>query len=105
MSFRRERDRVWQQWVQAHTDELVAIGIPREVWADEMTWWRFVDHGYHPPASNARDVRFNVSDLSPEQQHRLYRFLDRVLPAVRYGFPLWSLLESRFARNPTDELS
>ncbi len=98
MSFRRDRDTElgWRQWVSAHQDELIAIGIPREVWADRLTWWRFVDHGYHPPIENARDVRFKVSDLSDEQQRRLYQFLDRVLPEARYSYSLWSMLQSQF---------
>jgi hypothetical protein len=98
MSFRRDRETEleWQRWVRAHEAELIAIGIPREVWADRLTWWRFVDHGYHPPVSNARDVRFRLSDLSNEKQYRLYRFLDPVLPATRYGHSLWAVLQSRF---------
>jgi hypothetical protein len=100
VSFRRDHDTelAWQQWVRTHEDELIAIGIPREVWADRLTWWRFVDHGYHPPASNAREVRFRVSDLSDEQQHRLYRFLDNILPEARYSYSLWAILHSRFGR-------
>jgi hypothetical protein len=98
MSFRRDRDAelAWRQWVQVHEAELIATGIPREVFADRMTWCRFVDHGYHPPVDNARDVRFNVSDLSEEQQRRLYLFLDGVLPEARYSYSLWSFLHSRF---------
>jgi hypothetical protein len=98
MSFRRDRETelAWHRWVSAHTDQLIAIGIPREVWADRLTWGRFVEHGYHPPVSNARDVRFRVSDLSDEQQYQLYRFLDTVLPAPRYGSSLWVILHSRF---------
>jgi hypothetical protein len=98
MSFRRDRatELEWQRWVRAHEAELIAIGIPREVWADRLTWWRFVDHGYHPPVSNTREVRFRLSDLSDEQQHRLYQFLDAVLPEGRYGSSLWGVLQSRF---------
>ncbi len=101
MSFRHDHDAesAWRKWVRAYADELIAIGIPREVWGDELTWWLFVDHGYHPPVSNARDVRFNVSDLSHEQQYRLYRFLDAVLPEARYSYSLWSYLQSRFGTN------
>ena len=98
MSFRRDRESelAWRRWVRTHADELIAIGIPREVWADELTWWLFVEDGNHPPASNARDVRFRLSDLSDDQQHRLYRFLDAVLPEKRYGYSLWLILQSRF---------
>jgi hypothetical protein len=100
MSFRRdhETELAWRQWVRAHEDELIACGIPREVWADRLTWWLFVDHGYHPPVSNARDVRFNVSDLTAAQQERLYKFLDAVLPERRDGYSLWSYLHFRFGK-------
>jgi hypothetical protein len=98
VSFRRDRntESAWRQWVRTHDGELIAIGIPREVWADRLTWRRFVDHGYHPPASNPRDVRFRVSDLSDEQQRRLYQFLDAALPEARYSYSLWTILHSRF---------
>ena len=98
MSFRRDRDKqaAWREWVKTHADELIAMGVPREVWADPMTWGRFVEHGYHPSASSARDVRFRLSDLSDDQQQRLYRFLDAVLPETRYGYSLWSILQNRF---------
>ena len=103
MSFRRDREsaRVWRRWVAAHEDELVAIGVPREVWADRLTWWRFVEHGCHPDVSNARDVRFRLADLTGEQQHRLYLLLDVVLPEERRGFTLWAILHSRFG--PADD--
>lgn len=105
MGFRRNSDKelAWQRWVRAHEDELIAIGIPREVWADELTWWLFVDHGYHPPVNNRRDVRFSADDLSEPQQRRLYRFLDSILPADRYGSSLWGVLHSRFGPPPSDE--
>ncbi|HEX4607997.1 MAG TPA: hypothetical protein VH092_07315 [Urbifossiella sp.] len=82
MSFRRDHDAEldWRRWVRTHEAELIAIGIPREVWADRPTWWRFLGHGYHPPASNRRDVRFSVNDLPEPQQRRLYRFLDAIRP-------------------------
>jgi hypothetical protein len=98
VSFRRDRetDLAWRQWVRTHEGELIAIGIPREVWADRLTWWRFVDHGYHPPIEDAREVRFRVEDLSEERQRRLYEFLDAVLPEARYSYTLWAILHSRF---------
>jgi hypothetical protein len=98
MAFRRDHDTEleWRRWVRAHEDELVAIGIPREVWADRMTWWRFVDHGYHPPVSNRRDVRFSADDLPEPQQRQLHAFLDSILPEGRYSSSLWAVLCSRF---------
>jgi hypothetical protein len=98
MSFRRDHDAelAWRQWVKAHEAELIAVGIPREVWADEMTWWRFLEHAIHPAVSNARDVRFRLEDLSPEQQRRFYRFLDAVLPEQRAGTAVWTILDHRF---------
>lgn len=98
MSFRRDRDTEleWRRWVRAHEADLVAIGIPREVWADRMTWWRFVGHGYHPPTGNARDVRFSPSDMPEPNQRRLYEFLDSILPESRSGSFLWADLNRRF---------
>lgn len=98
MSFRRDRqaELAWRQWVRAHEAELLAIGIPREVWIDEMTWWQFLEHAVHPPVSNARDVRFRLEDLPPDQQLRLYRFLGTVLPEQRGGNLVWTLLRQRF---------
>lgn len=98
MSFRRDRvsERAWRHWVRAHETELIASGVPREVWADRLAWWQFVDHGHHPPVSNARDVRFHVADLTDEQKRQLYQFLDAVLPEDRRGYTLWAILESRF---------
>ena len=103
MRFRRDRDAEleWRRWIRRHEAELIAIGIPREVWSDGMTWWRFVEHGYHPPVSNAREVRFRLNDLSEDQHLQLFRFLDAVLPQKRYSYSLWAILKSRFS--PLDE--
>lgn len=97
MSYRRDHDAEleWRRWVRAHEAEFIAIGIPREVWADRPTWGRFVGHGYHA-VSDARGVRFSPADLPEPQQRRLYRFLDRVLPEVRFGYFLWADLHRRF---------
>ena len=98
MSFRRDRETelAWRRWVRTHEAELIAIGIPREVWSDEMTWWRFLEHGIHPDVCNARDVKFRLEDLSPDQQLRFYRFLDAVLPEQRAGTVVWTILHHRF---------
>jgi hypothetical protein len=98
VSFRRDREAesAWHNWVRAHEAELVAVGIPREVWADRFTWWRFLEHGIHTDAPNARDVRFRLDDLSPEQQARLHRFLDFVLPEQRAGTVVWAILDHRY---------
>ncbi|MCE9567972.1 MAG: hypothetical protein K8U57_38720 [Planctomycetes bacterium] len=98
MSFRRDRapELAWRDWVTTHETELIALGIPREVWADRMTWWRFLENTIHPDVSNARDVRFRLTDLSPEQQQRLYRFLDLVLPDQRAGVVVWWVLNHQF---------
>jgi hypothetical protein len=103
VSFRRDTAaaREWRAWVRKHEAELVACGVPREVRADELTWWRFVEHGYHPPVSAAREVRFRPDELSAEQQRRLYALLDSVLPADRGGCALWYDLHRRYG--PADE--
>ncbi len=98
MSFRRDRETelAWRRWVRAHQSELLAIGIPREVWADRFTWRRFLEHGYHPPIENAREIWFRLEDLSPDQQLRFYRFLDAVLPEQRGDISVWTLLQVQF---------
>lgn len=104
MSFRRDRETelAWRRWVRTHEAELIAIGIPREVWTDRLTWWRFLEHGIHPDVSNARDGRFQLEDLSPEQQLRFYRFLDFVLPEQRGGTTVWAILDHRFRTEVAD---
>lgn len=103
MSFRRdsESEREWRRWVDAHQNELIAIGIPREVWADRLTWQRFIEHGYHATGPTPHDVRFRLEDLSDERQHRLYRFLDAALTESRGGNAVWLILDSRFG--PADD--
>lgn len=98
MGFRRDHDAAleWRRWVQAHEAELVAIGIPREVWADRMTWWRFVYDGCHPPETRRHNVRFAAADLPESQLRRLYVFLDTILPADRSSSSLWTVLHRRF---------
>jgi hypothetical protein len=101
MSFRRNKQKAleWQSWVRANEDRLIGIGVPREVWEEPMTWWRFVDHGYHPPVSNRRDVRFRADDLSETQQRQLFEFLrDALSERDRVGSSLWAVLQSRFGR-------
>jgi hypothetical protein len=95
MSFHRDRDAelAWRRWVSAHEAELIAIGIPREVWADQMTWYRFLDHGIHPAVANARDVRFRLDDLPSDRRERLYRLLALALPqGSRVGSVVWQVL-------------
>ena len=106
MSFRRDREAelAWRRWLKAHEAELIAIGLPREVWADEMTWWRFLWHCHHPPATNPRNVRFSLADLSPEQQFRFHRFLDSVLSErERIGCDVWIVLSHRFGTGAADD--
>jgi hypothetical protein len=105
MSFRRNHDAEleWRRWVRTHEAELIAIGIPREVWADRKTWWRFVDHGFHA-VRDIRDVRFSADELPEPNQRRLYEFLDSILPESRSGSFLWADLNRRFgATTRTDE--
>ena len=98
MSFRRDRETEleWRRWVLAHETELIAIGIPREVWADRLAWWRFVEEGYHPASKRPATLTFAWDDLPPDRQERLYRFLDATLPESRYGYSLWTVLHNRF---------
>jgi hypothetical protein len=100
MSFQRDKQKSsdWRQWVAANQDRLISIGVPREVWQEPMAWWQFVDHGYHPPVSNARDVRFSADDLSEDRQRRLFEFLsDTLSEGNRISSTLWAVLRTRFA--------
>src|SRR5262245_13044045 len=98
MSFRRNReaDLAWDRWVRTHSAELVEIGIPREVWSDKLTWVRFLEYATHPPADSARNVRFRLTDLSPEQQLRLYQLLEVEPVSERAGNIVWVQLQAKF---------
>jgi hypothetical protein len=99
MSYRKDKAKAaqWQDWVKRHQESLIEIGIPREVWSEPMDWWRFVDHGYHPPVSNSRDVRVSADDLSDDRQRRLFEFLrDTLSEGNRVGSTLWAVLRARF---------
>lgn len=85
--------------MDAHADELVGIGIPREVWSDEMSWWRFLDHGHHPSPDNPREVWFDLSRLGDDQLRHLFDFLTTITPPDRRaGVFVWELLAPKFGR-------
>ena len=104
MSFRRNRqpDLEWKRWTQAHEDRLTAIGLPREVWADRLTWQRFLGEGFHAdPETSGLCVRFRLEDLNEQQQRLLYELLCEFFAASDpAGCIVWSLLHRRFA--PTE---
>ena len=103
MSFRRdcETTLAWQRWVSTHQDELIVIGIPREVWGDCLIWNRFLEHGYHPPIENV--CEFRLDDLSPVQQQKFYRFLsNNMAEGGRPGNDVWMILHQRFGSEVDD---
>ncbi len=47
MGFRRnsESHRAWHKWIDQHRDSLIRCGLPGFVYADRLTWLRFLEHG------------------------------------------------------------
>ena len=106
VSFRRDcrNALAWKLWVTIHQAELIAIGIPREVWSDLLTWNRFLEHGYHPPIENARDIRFRLDDLSPSHQQRFFSFLANfITERERPGNNVWAVLQHRSGAEVNDQ--
>jgi hypothetical protein len=99
MSFRRNRREAleWHQWVEAHRDRLIAIGIPREVWGDKSVWQRFLWHGYSSDPEDWRMFRFSMDDLDESRLRLLYDFLAESGPGPGCsGSTVWDALRRRF---------
>src|ERR1700722_17418503 len=80
MSFRKpktdaqRRSNDWLTWIDQHRSELIAIGLPAEVYLDESRWSDFLQNGHlHWHESSG----FEFGRLSPPQLVALNRFLDR----------------------------
>src|SRR5262245_34746540 len=92
MSFRKpktdaqRRSNDWYAWIDEHRKELIAIGLPAEVYLDESHWSDFLQNGHmHWHESSG----FEFEQLSPGQMAALHRFLER-----EYGaHEKWPLLE------------
>jgi hypothetical protein len=80
VAFRRQkseghvRAKAWQDWIDCRRPELVAIGLPAEVYLDEARWLDFLENSHlHWHESSG----FEFGDLSPGQLAALHRFLER----------------------------
>jgi len=80
MAFRKarndkyRRDQEWQVWIDANRAELVAIGLPAEVYLDADRWLDFLENGHlHWHESSG----FEFGHLSPKKLNALHRFLER----------------------------
>ena len=92
MSFRKSKTDSQHQskdrhaWIDQHRHELIAIGLPAEVYLDESHWLDFLQNGHlHWHASSG----FAFDQLSPGQMAALHRFLEREYGALKN----WPLLE------------
>ena len=64
----------WHAWIDLNRSELIAIGVPAEVFLDEARWSDFLQNGHlhwHESAG------FEFGQLSPQQLAALNRFLER----------------------------
>lgn len=80
MSFRRDksdahrRQREWGAWIDAHRAELVAMGVPPEIYLDESRWDDFLQNGH---LHWHEGTGWGFDELSRDQIRALGRFLDR----------------------------
>ena len=80
MSFRKRivddqrHSNEWHAWIDVHRQDLVAIGLPPEVFLDESHWFDFLQNGHlHWHESSG----FEFGHLSQGQLASLHRFLER----------------------------
>jgi hypothetical protein len=86
------RSQAWQEWIARHRAELVAIGLPPEVYLDDSHWSDFLENGHlHWHESSG----FEFGDLSAGQLAALHRFLEREFGAVELPPPLLSWVRVR----------
>jgi hypothetical protein len=79
------RPQAWHEWIDRHRAELVAIGLPPEVYLDESHWADFLQNGHlHWHESSG----FEFGDLSPGQLRALHRFLEREFGTAERPPPL-----------------
>ena len=84
--------REWHDWIDRNRCELTAIGLPAEVYLDEMRWYDFLENGHlHWHDSSG----FEFGELSPGQIGALQRFLEREYGAVEQNPPLLGWIRIR----------
>lgn len=75
----------WHAWIDRYREELVAIGLPAEVYLDESHWSDFLENGHlHWHETSG----FDFGDLSAGQLATLHRFLEREFGAAEQCPPL-----------------
>jgi hypothetical protein len=80
MGFRRpktnahHRSQKWHTWINRVRAELLAIGLPAEVYLDEDHWSDFLENGYLEWHESSG---FEFGHLSMGQLAALHRFLER----------------------------
>ena len=86
------RSKTWCAWIDDHRAELVAIGLPTEVFLDEAHWHDFLENGHlHWHESSG----FEFGDLSPGQLAALHRFLEREYGTAKRCWPLLACVRVR----------
>ena len=78
MAFRRDKQKSlrWESWLHEHRDELIACGIPHEVFEHQRHWGYFLDHGYFKPEGSAEPI-IDVDRMGADEAQRLRAFLER----------------------------
>jgi hypothetical protein len=99
MAFRQSRKdhhqpREWQDWIEFRRQELVAIGLPPEVYLDQSRWTDFLENGHlHWHESSG----FEFADLNRGQLAALLRFMEREYGGSEMRCPLLDYLRVRLA--------
>lgn len=98
MSFRRaesnhnRRLQEWRGWIDNRRAELIAVGLPPEVYLDADHWYDFLENGHiHWHESSG----FEFDDLSPARLAALLRFLEREYGATEPPVPLLRWVRAR----------
>ncbi|MFN7138832.1 MAG: hypothetical protein ACK4UN_05800 [Limisphaerales bacterium] len=79
---------LWKNWAEIDGEELVAMGIPREVVSDPLIWEDFVEHGL---VAKHRDViDFEYEQIAPEHYPQLLEILLHSYPPCDH--PLYDLI-------------
>lgn len=97
MSYRRDSEgqRAWQEWIDEHRETIVRCSLPEFVFADRLTWLRFLEHGgWHP------QPRWGVGMLSSHQAAALYKFIESQYGSNEYR-SLLKNLEAARRKHPT----
>lgn len=90
-----EVHRRWKQWLDSQGKELLSVGLPEEILADEDHWTDFCTHGrlhMHPSA-----IKFTADDIGDAEGRRLLEFLECLLtPDEKPCSALYRRLRERF---------